>query len=491
MKTGNLNELLLLGPNQSVEYHKECQPDAVGRLVCAFLNSGGGYIVCGVNADGDGEGVGSDVNPSDLELHISKEISPKTLVSVEMQQVDGKRIIVVEVPSGKDIPYAYRDEVFIRYGDTTIRADIETIRDMVLRRQIEPERWERRFSSADKDVDLDVDEIRSFVAAVGKTSRIQFRNTDDLTAVLEDLSVYKYGQLTNGGDVLFAKNPTLRYPQARVRAVCFTSDRTDDIYRDMKSFEGPIVSTLEQVYSFIQRNTPTISRFSQDRLTRQDEDIYPPAAVREGLVNAFSHRDYSDYSGGIAVHIYPHRLEIWNSGSLPYGVSLDSLISGHISILRNPDIAHVLYLRGLMEKLGRGSVLIQKACEERGLPKPTWSSEEGHGVTLTFYTPEVTPQVTPGVAPEVTSEVTPGVAPEVTPEVMRVVAAIDGEMSRDELQQKLGLKDDKHFRNTYIHPALAANYIEMTIPDKPKSSKQKYRITALGRNALQRSTIGA
>ena len=112
-----------------------------------------------------------------------------------------------------------------------------------------------------------------------------------------------------------------------------------------------------------------------------------------------------------------------------------------------------------MEKLGRGSVLIQKACKEAGLPVPTWSSEEGRGVTLTFYTPEV----------------------------MRIIAVIDGEMSRKELQMKLGLKDDEHCRNTYILPALVANYIEMTIPDKPQSSKQKYRITALGRNALQRS----
>ena len=85
-------------------------------------------------------------------------------------------------------------------------------------------------------------------------------------------------------------------------------------------------------------------------------------------------------------------------------------------------------------------------------------------------------------------EVTPQVTPQVASEVMHIVGAIDGEMSRKELQQKLGIKDSKHFRNTFIHPALACNYIEMTIPDKPQSSKQKYRITVLGRNALQRSS---
>jgi ATP-dependent DNA helicase RecG len=90
------------------------------------------------------------------------------------------------------------------------------------------------------------------------------------------------------------------------------------------------------------RNTPTNSTFSKNGLRRQDEFLYPPEAIREGLVNAFAHRDYTDSSGGIAVHIYPKRLEIWNSGSLPEGITPARLINGHLSVLRNPDIAHVL-----------------------------------------------------------------------------------------------------------------------------------------------------
>jgi ATP-dependent DNA helicase RecG len=311
------------------------------------------------------------------------------------------------------------------------------------------------------EADLDTNEINSTIRATGKSSCIQFRNINNTVAVLEDLGVSKYGRLTNGGDVLFCKNPSTRYPQLRVRAACFTEDRTDDTYKDMQFYEGPLVSLLEQVYGFIQRNTSTAAHFSKDNQSRQDKPLYPNEAVREGLVNAFSHRDYSDFSGGIAVHIYPNRLEIWNSGSLPHGVTLDSLTIGHISVLRNPDIAHVLYLRGLMEKLGRGSVLIQKACKEHGLPRPVWHSEEGYGVSLTFFTPEV------------------------TPEVIRVLLVIEGSMSSRELREKLGLKDDEYFRTTYLRPALEEHYIEMTVPDKPTSSRQKYRMTDFGQSAIK------
>lgn len=119
-------------------------------------------------------------------------------------------------------------------------------------------------------------------------------------------------------------------------------------------------------------------------------------AIREGIVNAFAHRDYSSFSGGIKVEISPVRLQIWNSGSLPDGVDADKLQQGHISVLRNPDIAHALYLQGYMEKLGRGSVLIRQACEDNGLAPPVWYSEGSSGVTLTFFTPGSRPGSHPG-----------------------------------------------------------------------------------------------
>ncbi|MDW7659405.1 MAG: ATP-binding protein, partial [Bacillota bacterium] len=285
---------------------------------------------------------------------------------------------------------------------------------------------------------------------------------------LEDLSVARYGRLTNAGDVLFAENPASRYPQIRTKAVCFVSDKTDSAFSDMKSYEGPLVTVLEDVFRFIMRNIPVQAKFSDYSLERSDEPLYPPAAIREGLVNAFVHRDYSDFSGGISVLIYPNRLEICNSGSLPNGITPETLGTGQISILRNPDIAHVLYLRGFMEKIGRGSVMIRKACQDRNLPGPKWYSDLS-GVTLTFYAPEVTP--------EVTLEVTP----EVAPEVERLIKIVSGDMSRQELQDKLDLKDAEHFRKSYIKPALSSVLIEMTIPDKPNSSKQKYRLTDLGK----------
>ena len=81
---------------------------------------------------------------------------------------------------------------------------------------------------------------------------------------------------------------------------------------------------------------------------------------------------------------------------------------------------------------------------------------------------------------------TPEVGPEVTPEVIRLLKVMTGEMTRKAIQAKLGLKDEKHFRQSYQQPAVAGKLIEMTIPDKPNSRLQKYRITSAGKACLKK-----
>jgi ATP-dependent DNA helicase RecG len=112
-----------------------------------------------------------------------------------------------------------------------------------------------------------------------------------------------------------------------------------------------------------------------------------------------------------------------------------------------------------------------EACRAAGRPEPRWESE-ADGLRLVLPSPQPTPEATPEVPPEV------------TPEVRALLAHCREPHSRKELQSLLGLKDPDHFRLAYLQPALAAGLIEMTIPDKPTSSAQKYRATATGKSFL-------
>ena len=475
MSIDEIKKILDLGESQNIEFKTTYKSvDSIGKNICAFLNTNGGYIVIGVDESGNIIGIDDLFELQKFENTMIEKLMPKALVSFEVQDVEGKKVLIIEIPSGTDIPYSYDNGVFIRKGDRTVQADINTIKDMILRRQIEPERWERRFSDADITRDLDENEIIKTIRSDRHDKLLTYSRGDTPIEMLEYLGFVKYGRLTCGGDVLFCTNPAKRFPQARVKAVCYKSDKTSDDYVDMQIVDGPIVKNLENIFAFIKRNIPIHTKFNSHSLTREEKPLYPLEAIREGLVNAFAHRDYADFRGGILVQIFSDRLEIYNSGTFLDGITSDNIAKGQLSILRNPDIANTLYSRKYMEKLGRGGLLIRKICKEYGLKAPVWTSDS-NGVTLKFFANRE-------VGMEVNTEVSTEVNMDVTEEVRKVIPFIENHKSysRKELQEKVGLKNDEYFRKAYIVPLLERGIIEMTISDKPKSSKQKYRLTDMG-----------
>ena len=108
-------------------------------------------------------------------------------------------------------------------------------------------------------------------------------------------------------------------------------------------------------------------------------------ALREGVMNALVHRDYSS-SGSITISILPDSLQISNPGGLPEGLKPADLKRDHPSVPRNPDIAHVCFLRGFIEKVGRGTQRIVEDCREARLHDPKWQSSSLETI-LTFFTP--------------------------------------------------------------------------------------------------------
>lgn len=386
MMPAQIKSLIKQGEAESVEFIQSAQKiDQIGNTVCAFLNGNGGTVFIGVDDTRRIIGIDDAQGLSErLSKHLQERISPKALWSVSIDSDEsGKSIVTVEVQAGKDRPYVFDGTVYVRHGSQTRKAGQLTLQQIVQSQSVNAERWERRPSVNFEEGDLDRDEIAQTVKEAQEAKRFEFPHPDKVVDVLERLAVCRAGMFTQAADVLFAKNPALRHPQTRVRATCFSTDKGGD-YIDNQAFQGPLVSVLKKVMDFISRNTPVRSRFEQGNLARHDRTAYPFDAVREGLVNAFAHRDYAHFSGGIAIGMYPNRIEIWNSGRLPEGWKPADLKKNHPSYPPNPDIAHVLYIRGLMERVGRGTQKIIDACKEYGLAAPRWQDAPS-GVTLTLF----------------------------------------------------------------------------------------------------------
>jgi len=195
--------------------------------------------------------------------------------------------------------------------------------------------------------------------------------------------------------------------------------------------------------------------------------------VVEAIVNAVAHRDYTRHAS-VQVMLFADRLEVWNPGEPPPPLTVAELFRPHASIPRNPLIAEPMFLAGYVEKAGSGTLDMIARCREAGLPPPVFRQDGGQFVQVLQRPPDVP-------APEVTTEVTTEVNREVNREVApahRLALALVGEMTRQQLQVALGLMNDEYFRKAYLQPALDAGLIEMTVPDKPRSSQQKYRLVA-------------
>lgn len=356
---------------------------AIARVVCAFLNTNGGRVLVGVEEDGRIIGV---PNPKatleKLRATLFGQLSPTASFLISMMQTEqDKTVLLLEVTPGADGPYAFKGSIYTRDGERDRQAKAEEVRAMV-RKLDEVPRWEAQTTMQLAIADLDAQELT-------RTSREIFERRftqlpEEPEALLKALYLVRGGQLTNAAVVLFAEEPAKLLPQTRIRAVAYASDEHENLL-DNQLFEGHIFSLYGQLQGFLQKHLAIKAQLEDEpNGARTEQPAYPAAALREALWNALMHRDYSSLEGGIKLTLYPQRLELWNSGRLPDGVTVSELRAGGLSHPRNPDLAHVLMLRGRIERLGIGGRRIVEACRAAGLPMPKWE-ERGGGTQLTFY----------------------------------------------------------------------------------------------------------
>jgi ATP-dependent DNA helicase RecG len=379
------DQLLAHGESKQVEFKASVEPmDAIGQAVCAFLNTAGGVIVAGVDPQGRPNGSATNAQAEALNEFLRRTITPQVLYDVSCDETIGGNVITVGVPTGPDRPYVFNGAVYIRKGEATQAADADLLRQLVETNAQTPKRWERRPSSGLEIDDVDRELLAETVHRAQDRRGIPFDHSKDPAAVLAQLALVQTGQLTNAADVLFGKKVAQRHPQTRLRAVSYATDQADD-FLDEQLFEGPAFRLLENAMTFLRRHVTIAAEFHGGQLARESKPKYPFHSLREGLVNALVHRDYASFSGSVSVCVYTDRVEIWNSGKLPRGISPRDLAqASHASILVNPDIAHVFYLHELMERVGRGTYKIAQECRDLGMRLPEWKNV-GAGVRLTLF----------------------------------------------------------------------------------------------------------
>jgi ATP-dependent DNA helicase RecG len=294
-----------------------------------------------------------------------------------------KEAVMLATAAYGDAPYTFDGRPFQRIGNTTSRMPQAEYERRLLARAMAVDRWENHVAEGYAEADLDREEIARMVRAAVDKGRLESPPADPMEA-LDRLHLRVDGKLRRAAVVLFGRRLMPDYPQCALRLARFKGT-TKTEFLDQRQLHGHAFQILDEAMHFIMRNIPVAGRIEPGKLERQDTPLYPPPALREALVNALCHRDYSIVGGAVNVAIFDDRLEVISSGLLPAGISVADLKQTHVSRLRNPLMAEVFYRRGLVEQWGRGTQKIVEWCVAAGQPEPEF--EERAGTVVVRFLP--------------------------------------------------------------------------------------------------------
>jgi predicted HTH transcriptional regulator len=376
----DLQDIKTLPEGKTLEFKRDASSaEPVLRTVCAFSNTAGGTLLFGIE-DRTGAVVGIP-EPLDEEERlasiIADGIAPRVLPDIEVIAWRDTHVIAVRVHPGPSRPYHVRrlgpeKGVFVRLGSTNRTADAALIAELA--RSVGPLGFdEQPLPELDASA-LDTDAVRAAFEGV--------RDVHDRDLLSLRLLTRVSGRTvpTVGGILLFGRNRVDRFPDAWIQAGRFkgTAKHTIMDSADIRSYPA---TAIDEVLSFIARNT---ARGMEIRGARRVEvPEYPHVAVREAVVNAVVHADYSQHGAPLRVSIFDDRLEVTSPGLLVPGLTIPDVLGG-VSKLRNRVIGRVFRELGLIEQWGSGVQRILEACSDAGLPAPFFE-EVGTSFRVTLY----------------------------------------------------------------------------------------------------------
>lgn len=369
-----LSRILAQPEGKTLEFKQDLSsPDRLLRTVVAFANTSGGILIIGVQ-DRTGRVLGiTDPLAEEERLAnlLSDGVAPTLVPDVEVVPWRKAQVLALKIHPSPLRPHYVRrlgpdSGVFVRVGSTNRQADEALIEE--LRRYVRNEAFDER---AMPELSPEAIDFRAASESFAEIRRL--RNKDLLTL---RMTTEHQGRLvpTIGGVLLFGKDRERYFPDAWIQAGRFEGlDRRRIL--DTAEIRGHLQEAVEEAIRFVRRNTAREAVIEGAR--RADRWTFPLSAVREAVVNAVVHADYSQSGSPIRVSIFADRMEVENPGLLPFGLTVDD-IRGGISKLRNRVLGRVFHELGLIEQWGSGIQRMTAACLDAGLPAPEFEEIGTH-----------------------------------------------------------------------------------------------------------------
>lgn len=487
MNERQLIQLIRKGEDIDLEFktcHNQLNRD-VYETVCAFLNRHGGTILLGVTDSGDIQGIDRDAVSQikkDFVTTINnpQKIHPPAYMAIDEMAVEGKPVLRIYVPESSQV-HRCNGRIYDRNedGDLDITDHTRQVADLYQRKQA-------TYSENKIYPFARLEDLRSDI--IDKCRRLAGVWRDDHPWLgMDDLELLKSAQLhqtdpeTGKSGITLAGILLLGNDRLILSAV--PHHRTDlilrkvnlDRYDDRDLVRINLIESYERIIAFVQKHIPDpFFLEGMERMSLRD------AIFREVASNILIHREYTNaFPAKLIIERGQVRTENSNK---PHGFGVLNP-ANFTPFPKNPVIGAFFREIHRADELGSGMRKMMRYGKAFGGADPQLI--EGDIFQIVVKVPEFSTTGEESAPPEVKPQVTPHVAPHVTSQVERLLRVVKGEVDRDALQQAIGLKARKNFRQLYLAPAIDAGLIEMTIPDKPRSSKQKYRLTEKGWKVLK------
>ena len=368
--------------------------------------------------------------------------------------------------------------------------------------------------------DLDFERIARFTRTARRARQFPLPEETPVPQLLEHLNLLNEERLTNAAVLLFGKAPQRFLIASEIRCAHFHGTEVAKPIPSYQVYKGDAFELVDQAVDFVlSKINRSIGTRAEESPGAQDDTKFRPEVVTEAIVNAVAHRDYTD-NGSVQVMLFADRLEVRNPGRLPPPLTLEKLREAHRSVPGNPLLAESMYLAEYIERMGTGTLDMIRRCVEAGLPEPEFAVTDGFVTTIRRV---AVPGRVSGQATEAAVAATgggaagdgvptrargqaggqaghvggqawghaggqEGQAALLAKEIAMLHACLDAPVAAEELMAAAGhVRRTGQFRR-YLQRLLHDGLLELTVPGKPRSPAQKYRLTEEGRVALRRAT---
>lgn len=504
-----------------IEFKEGWNPKTIYRTICAFANDfdniGGGYIIIGVE-EKDGIAVrpakGVDINQIDTinreMVGFNNLIEPVYHPKVYIEDIDGKKVIVIWVPGGASRPYKVPSDVkakdktynyYIRYNASSIKAEGENEQELIsLSNQVPFD--DRPNSNATLD-DISMVLIRDFLIKTKSklASQIEQLKPSDILQQM-DLVAGPQERLfpKNIALMLFSYKTDYFFPCTQVDIVVYPNGKVNDpsSFIEIPPIKGPIHLMIGDVMSYLKTN---IIKEKVIKLPNQTEAKkffnYPYQALEEAVVNALYHRNYQEREP-VEITIEPDKIIIISYNGPDRSIRLNDLRNGNIKArrYRNRKLGDFLKELDLTEGRATGIPTIRKELEINGSPQVEFDTDDDRTyflVEIPCHKEFVNDDISIIRSPmgqnieeiNIEKDFSTSIVNTFSPKAIYILEYLEqGELGKNDIFYKIGVSNQTYNKKKYLDPLLDLGYIEMTIKDKPKSNMQKYRITKEGQDIL-------